>query len=48
MSDKLSRFGELYRSDDGYEVWRIRDENGNIAHEDIASDHDAQWLAEQV
>lgn len=42
------RYGELYRNDNGNEVWRIKDENGNVIQENIASDYDAQWLAEKI
>lgn len=46
--DALLTFGELYRNEAGHEVWRIRDTDGGIYAEDIASDFDAQWLAEQM
>ncbi len=37
--------GELYRDDDGNEVWRIKEvETGNVLREGIASDHDYRWL----
>jgi hypothetical protein len=39
---------DLYRNADGHEVWRILDATGAVVHEDVASDHDAQWLLEQV
>ena len=44
----LMKYGELYRNDDGNEVWRIKDKNDNVIQENIASDYDAQWLAEQI
>lgn len=38
-------FGELYRDEDGHEVWRIKEvETGNVLREGIASDHDYRWL----
>lgn len=46
--DALMRFGRLYRNADGHEVWGIFDPEGNVYVEDIASDHDARWLAEQM
>jgi len=37
--------GELYRDEDGHEVWRIKEiETGKVLHEGIASDHDYKWL----
>jgi hypothetical protein len=37
--------GELYRDDNGNEVWRIKEiVTGNILREGIASDHDYRWL----
>ncbi|UGS26351.1 hypothetical protein K8F61_17250 [Microbacterium resistens] len=44
----LDELGELYRDENGHEVWRIRDRKGNVQHEGVASDHDAAWLAEQI
>lgn len=46
--DALARFGRLYRNAAGHEVWRIQDLDGSVYVEDIASDFDARWLAEQV
>ena len=48
VEDALLAHGELYRDEDGHEVWRIRDTDGNIYADGIASDFDAQWLAEQM
>jgi hypothetical protein len=39
--------GQLYHTDEGREVWRIRDTEGRVVAENIESDHDAAWLAEQ-
>ncbi|HSZ68894.1 MAG TPA: hypothetical protein VK756_00895 [Solirubrobacteraceae bacterium] len=37
--------GELYRDEDGHEVWRIRDiETGKVLREGIAPDRDCRWL----
>lgn len=37
--------GELYRDDDGHEVWRIKEiETGHVLREGISSDHDYKWL----
>lgn len=47
-ADALHELGELYRDTYGNEVWRIRDRDGNVRHEGVASDHDARWLAEQI
>lgn len=41
----LQKLGELYRNEQGLGVWRIRDLDGNVVHEDVGSDHDAEWLA---
>lgn len=46
-NDQTAEFavGELYRDDDGHEVWRIKEaETGNVLREDIASDRDYRWL----
>lgn len=47
-ADALAEFGRLYRNAAGHEVWRIHDLDGSVYVEDIASDFDARWLAEQV
>jgi hypothetical protein len=44
----LAALGELYRDEEGREVWRIRTPDGSLYAEGVASDHDAQWLAEQA
>lgn len=37
--------GELYRDEDGHEVWRIKEiETGKVLRDGIASDHDYCWL----
>lgn len=37
--------GELYRDENGHEVWRIKEiETGKVFHESIASDHEYRWL----
>lgn len=41
----LNKLGELYRNADGVEVWRIRNLEGVIEAEDIASDFDAACIA---
>lgn len=46
--DALLAFGELYRDEAGHDVWRIRDIDGGIYADGVASDFDAQWLAEQM
>lgn len=46
--DALMAFGELYRDETGHDVWRIRDIDGGIYADGVASDFDAQWLAEQM
>lgn len=38
---------ELYRNDDCHEVWRIL-VNGQVKHENVASDHDMRWLVDQL
>lgn len=48
MGSALEALGELYRNAEGVEVWRIRDRAGVICHEDVASDFDAEFLAEQL
>ena len=48
MSTALDTYGELRRDEEGHEVWRIRDREGNIVHDNIASDHDAAWLATRI
>lgn len=48
VEDALLTFGELYRDDAGVEVWRIRDFEGRTFADGIASDFDAQWVAEQM
>ena len=48
VEDALLTFGELYRNESGHEVWRIRDADGAVYAEDVASDFDAEWLAEQM
>jgi hypothetical protein len=48
VEDALLAHGELYRDESGHEVWRIRDTDGSIYADGIASDFDAQWLAEQM
>jgi len=39
---------ELYRNDEGHEVWRIYEEQSDgsflLLHENVASDHDMLWL----
>lgn len=47
-ADALLTFGSLYRDENGHEVWRILDTDGAIYADGIASDFDAQWLAEQM
>lgn len=44
----LAAHGELYRDEEGAEVWRIRAANGTVVAEGVASDDDARWIAEQV
>lgn len=46
--EALDLYGELYRNAQGQEVWRIRNKNGTIHEDNIASDHDAAWLAKIV
>jgi hypothetical protein len=37
--------GELYRDENGHEVWRIKEiETGKVLQDGIASDHDYKWL----
>jgi hypothetical protein len=37
--------GELYRDDNGHEMWRIKEsETSHILREGISSDHDYKWL----
>lgn len=48
ITTALDRLGELYRDADGREVWRVRDESGQVIAEGVASDHDARFLAEAV
>jgi hypothetical protein len=38
---------ELYRNEDGHEVWRIR-KGGKIIVDNVSSDHDPQWLKDNV
>ncbi len=41
--------GELYRDEDGHEVWRIKEiETGKVLRDGIASDHDYRWLLDTV
>lgn len=47
-TEALFQFGELYRDDQGVEVWRIRDLNGEVVQDGIGSDYDAAWIAAQV
>lgn len=47
-ADALQQYGDLYRNDEGHEVWRITDAEGNVVAEDVASDFDAAWIAAQV
>jgi hypothetical protein len=46
--DALMAHGELYRDAEGHEVWRIRNTDGTVYVEGIASDFDAEWLADQM
>lgn len=39
---------ELYRDDDGHEVWRIRDAAGETVQEGIASDHDLESIVAEL
>jgi len=45
---KTSAKKELYRDDQGHEVWRIVEADGTVAGEGITSDHDASWLFREV
>ena len=38
------RTTDLYRNDEGHEVWIIREADGTIVAEDVESDHDAEWI----
>ncbi len=41
--------GELYRDEDGHEVWRIKEiETGKVLRDGIASDHDYRWLLDAI
>lgn len=44
----LEKYGELYRNEEGHEVWRIRGNQNNIIEDNISSDFDAEWLAERT
>lgn len=46
----LDTLGTLYRNAEGNEVWRVRDTSGAsgaIVAEDVASDFDVAWIADQ-
>lgn len=41
--------GELYRDENGHEVWRIKEiQTGNILRDGIASDNDYRWLLDAL
>jgi|GEM_PF-5855464 len=48
LADALDRFGSLYVNEEGWEVWCIRDRSGAVYADDVASDHDAAWIAGRV
>jgi hypothetical protein len=45
--DNLQRYGTLYRNDEGQAVWRIV-KDGRLVAENIASDYDAQFIADAI
>lgn len=47
-ADNLARYGTLYRNENGIEVWRLTDSNGQIIADSVESDHDARWIADRI
>lgn len=47
-TSNLARYGSLYRNDEGHEVWRITGPDGQVIAENVSSDHDAAWIADQI
>ena len=44
----LDILGRLHEGPGGFGVWDILDADGNVVHEGVASDRDAEWLAKSI
>jgi len=48
LNPTTGRNADLYRNDEGHEVWIIKDADGTVVSENVQSDHDARWLVDQI